>query len=582
MSAQLANAPVAKVLSRCSDSGTKLPEKGVLGRNKLPVLKADLPEGQYIMGNYKSDAVASSEDGLGLFYFAGAVIPTGTTINTTGHKGNIIRAIRVGLANPATISRIFAIPVDADGNFLEGGLNISCTVEGVSGWNVIELPEAYTINDGYLFIGFDYLQESRAYPISCVLEGTIQTTYCYLYDETEGLDGWYDVGVNSYGNLSVQAIVEGEDPEPPLTYEPAVPANPTITEWLDCGDETGNSYLGFNIPTTDIDGLPMNTNQLYYYIYVDGEVFTFAPDTYPLISEEMTLIPYNFTDQFDFRNYRVYFYRTNADGFEKLFTGCIGIQSVYIIDDVENRSDIVYYYLNHMALPDDGVTNTETISTNNGNIHCVTLEGRTLYKDGNWNTLCLPFALTAEEISNGPLAGADIRTLSSGTVTGHHVDLAFESVTAIEAGKPYIVKWESGKDIVSPTFINVTIDKTDNSITSADGNVNFIGYYDAFNITPNDNPLVYYLDANNKLRYTTKERTLNACRAYFTFKSPEASANNFTFNIDFGDTLDGINTLQRENETKSNAWYTIDGRKLTGKPVQKGVYVTNGQKIVIK
>ena len=30
------------------------------------------------------------------------------------------------------------------------------------------------------------------------------------------------------------------------------------------------------------------------------------------------------------------------------------------------------------------------------------------------------------------------------------------------------------------------------------------------------------------------------------------------------------------------AWYTLDGRRLTGQPAQRGVYVRNGQKIVIK
>ena len=29
-------------------------------------------------------------------------------------------------------------------------------------------------------------------------------------------------------------------------------------------------------------------------------------------------------------------------------------------------------------------------------------------------------------------------------------------------------------------------------------------------------------------------------------------------------------------------WYTIDGRKLNGKPTMKGIYVVNGKKVVIK
>ena len=32
----------------------------------------------------------------------------------------------------------------------------------------------------------------------------------------------------------------------------------------------------------------------------------------------------------------------------------------------------------------------------------------------------------------------------------------------------------------------------------------------------------------------------------------------------------------------AEAWYTVDGRKLYGEPTQKGVYIVNGRKVVIK
>ena len=42
-----------------------------------------------------------------------------------------------------------------------------------------------------------------------------------------------------------------------------------------------------------------------------------------------------------------------------------------------------------------------------------------------------------------------------------------------------------------------------------------------------------------------------------------------------------------ENETliiddTTNEWYTLDGRRLNGKPTQKGIYIVNGRKIVVK
>jgi hypothetical protein len=32
----------------------------------------------------------------------------------------------------------------------------------------------------------------------------------------------------------------------------------------------------------------------------------------------------------------------------------------------------------------------------------------------------------------------------------------------------------------------------------------------------------------------------------------------------------------------SDAWYTLDGRKLNGKPVKSGVYIYNGKKAVVR
>ena len=37
-----------------------------------------------------------------------------------------------------------------------------------------------------------------------------------------------------------------------------------------------------------------------------------------------------------------------------------------------------------------------------------------------------------------------------------------------------------------------------------------------------------------------------------------------------------------KQQVQSDEWYTIDGRKLSGKPAAKGIYIQNGQKRIIK
>lgn len=92
----------------------------------------------------------------------------------------------------------------------------------------------------------------------------------------------------------------------------------------------------------------------------------------------------------------------------------------------------------------DAADNRLTITDNKGLVRNVTLSGRTLYQDGDWNTLCLPFAMNASQIAASPLADAVIKELDG---TNSYLDdngkltLKFQDATTIVAGKPYIVKW---------------------------------------------------------------------------------------------------------------------------------------------
>ena len=75
--------------------------------------------------------------------------------------------------------------------------------------------------------------------------------------------------------------------------------------------------------------------------------------------------------------------------------------------------------------------------------------GRPLYRDGDWNTLCLPFSMTETQIDNSPLAGTVIKELdgNESNLTNGVLTLNFNEATAdnegniVKAGMPYIVKW---------------------------------------------------------------------------------------------------------------------------------------------
>jgi len=46
--------------------------------------------------------------------------------------------------------------------------------------------------------------------------------------------------------------------------------------------------------------------------------------------------------------------------------------------------------------------------------------------------------------------------------------------------------------------------------------------------------------------------------------------------------MTGIEAIDNGQLTIDNSWYDMNGRKLNGKPSRAGVYINNGNKVVIK
>ena len=240
----------------------------------------------------------------------------------------------------------------------------------------------------------------------------------------------------------------------------------------------------------------------------------------------------------------------------------------------------------------------------------VQLSGRTLTKDGNWNTLCLPFSLTEEQIAASPLAGATIKTMDN-TSSGTRLDndgkltLKFKDATSIEAGKPYIIKWTTtGDNIVNPVFQGVTISSTTpTAVESRDWNVTFVGQYSPFSIVNsgatgdnqgNKNEILL-MTKGNKIGYSQNPRTLNCfrCHFYVPTNNDEWLARNIEVDFGEGETTSLSEELRVKSEEcnatlrslveeSTGSWYSLDGRKLEGKPTAKGMYIVNGRKVIIK
>lgn len=186
------------------------------------------------------------------------------------------------------------------------------------------------------------------------------------------------------------------------------PADPTNVRWYDCGDESGNSYLTFTLPTVDVDGNPLDVSMMGYRIYTDDDlIFTFEVPPYDDLGRAMTDI-YSFLwdDGTKIQSNSVYFYRTNADGFERFFNERIGVQIFYLNPNftIGATSNIVYTYLDspvaELPIPANPKVNDwidyEPI-TWPGGYYADCMLGYSLAKDSNGNLLAVDNSILEPE-----------------------------------------------------------------------------------------------------------------------------------------------------------------------------------------
>ena len=266
------------------------------------------------------------------------------------------------------------------------------------------------------------------------------------------------------------------------------------------------------------------------------------------------------------------------------------------------------YYVTNLSLYDNA-SNATLLRDTDGKQLNVTLSGRTLFKDGNWNTLCLPFDLKNDGfhdlIGNGTLMELDIeRTYDANgndDVNGSYktgfdpttgtLSLYFKDATEIKAGTPYIIKWPSGSDnLENHVFQSVEIDLSDETLTrqiveSADEHVQFIGTFSPVELPIGDKSNLF-LGADNTLHWPqTDNYAIRSFRAYFHVDGGSVSAIKLHFGEDENETT-GVVSIDNSQLTIDNwagAWYDLQGRRVANgqKPKAKGIYIYKGKKIAL-
>ena len=217
-----------------------------------------------------------------------------------------------------------------------------------------------------------------------------------------------------------------------------------------------------------------------------------------------------------------------------------------------------------------------------------------------WETICLPFAMTEEQVKTvfgqnvllGDFTGCTVTYEDDGE-TVSHIEANFDDVTAIEANHPYLIMVSEdisefeidSVDVHAETEPSVDCDEKTvkvgkNTYTSYN---RFVGNYLMDFVLPEQTLFL----SDGKFCYSEGETKMMGLRGYFDFYEvlPEEANAAESITINYDGMTTGIvdaDMKSASHESVQRAWFTLDGRKLEGRPAMKGIYISQGKKIIVK
>ena len=227
----------------------------------------------------------------------------------------------------------------------------------------------------------------------------------------------------------------------------------------------------------------------------------------------------------------------------------------------------------------------------------VDVKVRRTIKSGSWQTICLPFAMTGEQVKTAfgddvliaDYVGWNKRYSSDEAENPNCITIIFNPVktgNGIKDNHPYIIK--TSADINEFTVDNVIICPKSKPIVST-GNKrqhdvgSFIGNYTAGFIVPEATLFI----TNNQFWYSVGKTKMKSYRAYFEFEDVldsyySTDDNEAKINISLDDVtaIDDIYTTASDGKIYSLSGQLISTHGTQGLP--QGIYIRGGKKLFVK
>lgn len=193
------------------------------------------------------------------------------------------------------------------------------------------------------------------------------------------------------------------------------------------------------------------------------------------------------------------------------------------------------------------------------------------YSSSNWNTLCLPFALNSTETS---AMFSSIKKLNAIEDKGSVISMSFADVDEIAAGEPYLVKAKVDNSSL-PTAIRTIVEGTTNTVKSnGSHSVTFQGTLVQTGLTEDDTNA--WVVKNSNLYNVNSAVNVYANRAFFTVSAAGGGVKALSF--DFDNATGITETTEKTEGTES--LFDLSGRRVS--KAQKGLYIMNGKKVMVK
>lgn len=198
-----------------------------------------------------------------------------------------------------------------------------------------------------------------------------------------------------------------------------------------------------------------------------------------------------------------------------------------------------------------------------------------------WNTICLPFDVTAKQATAAFGVGVKIAQLDANS-TGN--TLSFTTVDAMQAAAPYLIK----PTIAAPTegykFDGVEIKAAAVTPTKVEtsGNLYFKGIYNMMDVTTDASSGYYaaFLGANNTIFKAKNDGgKMKGFRAYFAILNSVATS---ALRVTVNGTTTSIKNINSEVVESNAPVYNLQGQRVDGNNLTPGIYVKAGKKFVVR